>query len=170
MNVVALSQSCLPCGRPQTLLKAPKGTCDTDLYLLRRPSGTSTHALLAGNAGHSCLTTPRRSPRPCRVRAVATGTDKKPKSQASAMEAAEKRWESQVRGFLQLLDLSLLVCNTAYIERLVLQKFDSLSADSGRKGEECYLCSSRTDGQGKSRLCACIELQPYWLIVHCDIV
>lgn len=120
MNVVALSQGCLPCGRPQAFLKAPKGTCDTDL-LLRKPSGTSTHALLAGNAGHRCLTTPRRSPRPCRVRAVATGTDKKPKSQASAMEAAEKRWESQVRGFLQLLDLPLLVCNTAYIERLVLQ-------------------------------------------------
>ena len=93
------------------MLKAPKGTCDTDLCVSKKVSAAITHVLLATDAGHMCLTSPRRLPRSCRVRAVATGTDKKPKSQASAMEAAEKRWESQVAVSLQLLYLYGLSAN-----------------------------------------------------------
>lgn len=47
-----------------------------------------------------CYVSPRRLQRPCKVRAVAAGTDKqqsKPQNSAQAMEAAEKRWESQIR-------------------------------------------------------------------------
>ena len=51
-------------------------------------------------AAPRCYVSPRRLQRPCKVRAVAAGTDKqqsKPQNSAQAMEAAEKRWESQVR-------------------------------------------------------------------------
>ncbi|KAL3141731.1 hypothetical protein ABBQ32_004413 [Trebouxia sp. C0010 RCD-2024] len=49
--------------------------------------------------GSKCAFSLRRAQTQCKVRAVASGTDKKtkPQNSAQAMEAAEKRWESQIR-------------------------------------------------------------------------
>ena len=63
-------------------------------------SVTYTHSIRTVSAASRPSLAPRQLQRPCKVRAVAAGADKqqqsKPQNSAQAMEAAEKRWESQV--------------------------------------------------------------------------